>query len=1415
MENKKKMIASIRSKFLVIVLLVTFVAMTAHEKFDTYRLTTHDGLSSNTVFDIWQDPKGFMWFATKNGISRYDSYSMVNFTRYFNAAKLAGDLAENLLWYAHDANYHAIDLQTYKYIDYEQADSAVTFTKSVLGHRGLWVYDYAQGARFIWRKRNHLAYRDYNFRNKKLKSNNVRSISVDKNGTAWLSTSDGIYRVDTLGNLSCLQPHVDSPKNILLDNKVYFLDKKQNIRVFNLDGRIVSSVPVPSIILSLSSVNDVFSWQGMLVFCSKDGLLSFCPKNRKIASLGSQYQIKEGIVLDQMNGNCFVQDKDFNLWAFTNTGRIEKLSLIPNSKFTHERHRKYMFHAMKNGKIAISTFGNGLFVYQPKDGSWEHFTADDSSPLITSNYLGCVFVDRQDAIWLNESFLGLSYISKSQTPDVSFALTGTGNRGDWSNSICMVAPTKDGDAMVGTRDNKLYRLDAKTQSLSFLKNLNAPAYCYYEDAQGHQWLGTRGGGLYVDGVRYATDEKVNKVPCNDFYRFVSDKQGHIWIATPNDGLLQTRYVKGKTLKFKQYLKRNFNESYVSDLDVDQHGNLWVATVNGLYMLPAKTPHVTDQSFVIYNPARKNYPNDCVMLVKCTSDGFIWTSSTGKGICRSHLAQNGKTLETQCLTTQEGLANNNVNAFVDDLHGNLWVSTDDGLSVIKKKNFSARLYPLESTAEQNITVGRCGALLADKTVAFGTLYGVALVNTLAYVGKMDYVIAPYVTDLKVNGKSILSDGVQAVFKDGMELSHTQNSLTFCISNFDFEAHHQNLYQYYLEGIDQTWRLPTTSNVAEYGNLRPGTYTLHMRTLGEDKQVSKETTFRVVILQPWYNTWVAWLFYLAVLAFMAWYVWQNWKEKFDLRQQMKLEKQLTDFRINFFTHITHEFRTPLAIIQNAVDKIVSPDGTQLSRTHVQTAKRGTRRLLRLVNQLMEFRRISTQNIRLEVEKGNLVAFVRDIYQDFWVVAKQKEQIITFMPFERNYEMLFDKHIVETVVYNLLSNAVKYTPTKGIITLKIKVVDDNLHIFCEDNGPGIEKKQKEELFQPFMHGYVSQGGMGIGLYTAHEMALKHHGNLCLLDRDGGQSGCLFDFQLPLEEGVYAADEYRTSQAITVAQKEEKQAEMIINELKVEALNNLRIAIIEDDPDMMAQMKTELGTFFKIDAYMDGNSGYEGVCANRPALIVCDVMLPDMSGYEIVRKLKQSEEFFDMPVIMLTALDDDNHKLKGYEAGADDYMVKPCNFRLLVARIVQLITWYRKFKPSEKEVTKAVQPVQKLETTIVKEGGKEEKIITSVADRNFINKMQAIVAQHIGEKDFTIDQLASQLCMGRTKFYGKVKDLLGVSPNKYISNERMRIAGELILEGELTIAEVGYRVGIIDPSYFNKCFKAYYGCVPSKYGK
>ena len=348
----------------------------------------------------------------------------------------------------------------------------------------------------------------------------------------------------------------------------------------------------------------------------------------------------------------------------------------------------------------------------------------------------------------------------------------------------------------------------------------------------------------------------------------------------------------------------------------------------------------------------------------------------------------------------------------------------------------------------------------------------------------------VTDLLVNGISvyealdttILSQPLQST--DKITLSHNQNSLTIHFSSFAYSNIQAQLYQYYMEGVDHQWRPVTAIPRAEYSNLAPGTYVFHVRTVTQNA-VGAERTLTIHISEPWYNTWWAWTFYLALFAAVILYVYRNGRERLRLHQQMKMEKQLTEMRTSFFTHVTHEFRTPLAVLSYAVENIAKPE--RPSRKDIQTAQRGIHRLMRLVNQFLEFRRLSTGNIRLQVECHDIIAFLRDIYQDLWGMATQKHLNYNFSAFAKSFTVAFDPQAVETIVYNLLSNAVKYTPEKGNVTFTIRQDNDAhlLVITVEDDGPGLSTDQQQRVFHPYMSGYISHNGMGIGLYTAYNMA------------------------------------------------------------------------------------------------------------------------------------------------------------------------------------------------------------------------------------------------------------------------------------------------------------------------------------------
>lgn len=647
----------------------------------------------------------------------------------------------------------------------------------------------------------------------------------------------------------------------------------------------------------------------------------------------------------------------------------------------------------------------------------------------------------------------------------------------------------------------------------------------------------------------------------------------------------------------------------------------------------------------------------------------------------------------------------------------------------------------------------------------------------------------ITDLAINGISIYeAENEQFLTKAlnytrEISLPHDKNSLNIHFSNFDYPHIQNAMYQYYLEGIDKTWRPMTCINHAEFSDLNPGSYTLHIRTRIGSNQWSEENLLHITICQPWYNTVWAWCIYLLIICGAGVLYYRSWRRNFELNQQIALEKQMSDFRINFFTHISHEFRTPLAIIQSAVEKMMTKGEGYTSKNNINTLSRGTKRLQRLINQLMEFRKINTGNMKLNIEKGEIIGFVRAIYNDLYTVAKQKDVTMNFTPWTSNHEMLFDQEKVETIVYNLLSNAVKYTPDKGIISVKLYLENNIVFFSVEDNGPGIKPERKADLFKPFMHGYASKGGMGIGLYTAHQMAEIHKGSLTY-ERSLDLGGSRFCLALPNDAGKYQPEDIIEKKALDDHSIDKDEIEMIVKEMTPKAINNVTVMVIEDDPDMLDQIKSELSVYFHVETFMNGKTGYENIRKIKPALLISDIQLPEM----IARAL----QFVAME---LKAKQKAEEKAQQEKALGQETTLKE-NAPL------------EKAEQSSCGKAILVKPVKELKKN-------EPTLLMSTLDKKFKDKLEAIVAQHIGDNNFNVDRLAELLSLGRTTVYNRTKSIMGVSPNIYIQNERLRIAAKLLLEGEYTVSEISEKVGFSDSTYFYKCFKNKFGIAPSKYGK
>ena len=1405
-------------------------------------LSAKDGLSSNQVYDILQDKRGYLWFATTNGISRYDGYSFLNFNvlnsplpKQVQASmgRINYDSKNDLLW-ATTSNFHiaCYSMQGTRFLDYTgKGDYQRQYMHFRFDDGITWLYDKNEGIRRIEYAKGQFVCTDFNRQNGHAFADGITSLYLDARHHAWVISKDGLYCLS--GNQAQLKVKGKVVTGQRVDDKMAFFTNRGVFYLFDAQGKLLRKKDMKSLFpgnfaVDVKKSRASICWNHKWILFTDKATFSLDIQTMEVTK-PADWQMQDALLIEQSHGCSFVSSKKGDLIIFSPQGIYRRINLLEGVKDQGNRSRKYGIFAMSASRYVIVSYGNGAFVYDINMGVLDHIKVRDERHLIHSDFLTSALVDRNGNIWISQDEGGVVCISKSFNSFMSYLYPSSSLQvGGNNNAVIRILYDARGIPHLVCKNKRKYPLLTPNLSIGAPSDIPYGIYTSFKDSKGHFWEGTRGGGLYVDGKLCLEKGRGDEITINDIYCIAEDKMGRIWLATirsaTDGGVMLTRYQGDVPLDVQRFLFTDPSQNSIHYFCMDSRGLLWLATSGGLSFVDTREKNVSLKSFQRFYMANGKFPCNDLIAVRCTSRGDIWVGGIGSGLIRCRYDAMKDELTYTQYTTENGLGSDNVYSILEDPSGNIWAGTENGLARVDIRTGRIDNNVLNDDVQSNSYQENSALRLSDGRLLFGTNNGMVAVDPYgASIARVATTLTPTITDVIIDGQSVYRmddiEGMPSSWKC-LNLKNNQNSITISFSNFDYAELGSSVYQYYLEGVDKGWNSVTNKNSVSYNALQPGDYVFHLRSMGRGNKWSNERTLKIHICEPWYNMWYSWLVYLLVVATVGYYVVRNRKEKFQLNQRMKMEKQVNDFRINFFTHVTHEFRTPLAIIQSAVSKIMDEKTGAVSRASVQTAVRGTERLSRLVTQLMEFRKISSDGLRLQVLAGvDIVGFVRNIYQDFWYAAKQKDIVMNFQIFEKKHEMTCDRHIIETVVYNLLSNAVKYTPARGEVTVRMEAdeVRNVLRIIVSDSGSGISEEQQKSLFQPFMHGYVSQGGMGIGLYVAKMMAETHHGSLAYRKSEK-LGGAEFIFCIPLGDDGYTSKDYLDTMALADNQTTEKDELQLedIREMLPEALNNVTVAVIEDDPDMLDQIRTELAVFFKVVTYCNGKQGLEGVKTDRPALLVCDVMLPDMNGYDIVRQIKSLPDGYTLPVVMLTALNDEKHQIKGYKAGADDYMVKPCNFNLLVARIIQLITWSQNL-PKAADLVKTETGESSVNSAVKNKSLKAPaaQIVEGVVDKNVLKNFEAFVAQHLSDSNFTIDSLTEMMHMGRTKLYGKVKELTGETPNKYIMRQRMMKAAELLLTGDYNVTDVCYKVGLEDISYFNKCFKSYYGVSPSKYGK
>lgn len=1344
------------------------------------RVTIQEGLPSNVVSDMQQDQKGFLWFSTYNGLARYNGNVV---TTYFDSdstgvsaligrtKKALEDVTYKKLWvYSSSERLTCLNMVDGKEEKYCQEVEKLHFTKWKLVFDGMfWLWGAKDGAMLVdYRSGSFLTRR---FAQAEIGSSQVPLIdSLDKDNVV-LCTTDKVFLYSE-GRLSCIAKGMRMSRTRPFHHKMLMVSEKGDVYVLR-QGKLQRFSHVAYVDGEVAT-GDLLLGNRWILFTNRRSF-SIDVRTGEVSECEGEWLIPNGRVLTDNKGRKWIYNKT-GVLRLVRQNKLVPLILFPQQTTNYIDHERFHIVEDNHGLIWISTYGKGLFVFNQDLTQSQHFVADKlgESP-IASNYLLGIIADRHDGVWVSSEYGGVSHIQVMDKGVERIYPNGEGNM-DFSNVVRMVKKMNDGTVMVGTRAGSLYHYSADMSQVLGKSHFDSNVYGIVQMPNGETWIGTRGKGIY--GAK-GLDFKDRNVFC-----MASDAKHRMWIGTFGKGLSLV-YPRKDGYGVKTFFADSVGLNEVRCMVIDKHGVLWCGTSGGLIRIPV-------DEFVKDASRYKTYVRDYeIRDVIVDRQGRLWLSASGDGLVQVEPGDGETEPKFHVFNTSNGLVNNLVQSVVDTPDGNLWISTQQGVTAWNARKKSFENYMFSRNPMGNVYNENSAVCLDDGRVVLGGNYGLTIIqpSRLSHVsGLTDVVFTSY------------------PYSDEITLTYEQRSPNIHFSTLDYSDVRNVKYTYRLEGFDQAWSQPSSTPWAAYQKLPAGKYLLHVKACTSDGTWGKESTLVIRIKPPFYLTsWAIMIYVLLVLGVIILVV-KFVHDKNVLRNRIRLEQELTRYKLVFFTNIAHEFRTPLTLMQGSLEKekrIMKANRwqTELEKT-IRVMDKSVQRMLRLIDQLLEFRKMQAGKLKLSLQETDAVMFVKGICRMFDDAAESKEIAYSFESSEPAYAMFLDQQMIDKVVFNLLSNAFKYTPAKGTISVSLSFTDV-MTIRVADTGVGIPQEKREQLFSRFMQSSYTGESFGIGLHLTHELVRTHHGEITYQENEGG--GSVFVVTIPLQKDCYEASDFLVKdspilKADLVKERdgqEEKTTDAVPSAPPSAPLNRRTILLIEDDNDVREFLLSELESCFDLKVASDGKAGIAMAKELDVDLIVSDVMMPGMNGFELTKRLKNSFETSHIPIILLTALSTDENVLEGTESGADAYITKPFSPQLLMARILQLL--------NQREILR-----QKF--------GKEPQEIRSAMlsneqDSLFVKRLDSIVYSRLGEQDLSVDKVAGLLHLGRTIFYKKVRGTTGYTPNEYIRVIRLRKAAELLKEGEKNVSEVAYAVGFDNPYYFSKCFKEQFGMPPSQY--
>lgn len=1355
--------------------LLSILQLTA-QSHSVKKLGIEQGLSNNYVVSITQDKQGFLWFATEEGLNKFDGTRFITYYKNdlpHNNQGITGnelnrvyaDSKRPIIWIATQRdglNAYNYDEQTFTAYQHnpENPHSLITndvtdISPSTQNDDGLWVSTYYRGIEYL------------NINNGQFTHYNRSTVPSLPSNQTWTVLDGG-------------------------DNNLYIGHVGSGFSIFSLKDKSVKNFQ--------NETGNPTSLPGNDVFCIiKDA--------------------NGNIWLGTNNGLALYNAANENFITFRNNKNDKYATLCSRILSIRQLKDNRLWIASELNGIAILNLKQGMFL-SPEELSIEYIQEGDDSRSLSNASARCIFQDSFDNIWIGTWGGGINFISSKPPLFTTLSYSPILNNENSLNnkvasSLCM---DRQGRIWIGTDGGGINVFEGEKRIAIYKKESgDIPSnfiLASLQDSKGNLWFGSYQGGISYYDSRNRRFRSISLMGQSnlDVRTIYEDAQHNIWVGY-SGGIVVLNPLTMKIIQHYNTDNSELHSDFIRSIAQDEKGRFWIGTFGdglGIY-----TPNL--QKIKTFTQ-RDGFCSNTINQIIQDKQKRMWIG-TGEGlVCFLSTDE----LNYKTYQRKDGLINTNICAITEDKKGNIWFSNNKGISCYVTNKGCFYNYDHSDDVPAGSFSSSCVTQSKNGQIYFGSINGVCCFNPDITMNEQP-APAAVVTEMKILGRLSNLENNDMIINlskgQNVELSHAQNSfgLTFNVQNYSLV--NQVEYVYMLKGLENSWYTVNENNSVTFRNIPPGKYEFLIKArIHNQKWPEEATSLTIRINPPLWLTWWAKLIYILVSISITYLILHAYKKKLDLESLYTLEKknheqeqELNQERLRFYTNITHELRTPLTLILGPLEdmqKEASLPAKQAQKLSV--IHQSALRLLNLINQILEFRKTETQNKKLCVSKGNIAPLIYEIGLKYKELNQNTKIDFRIQIEKEEMFLFFDKEIITIVLDNLISNAIKYTE-QGCVTLSLHQTMRNEVAYTEikvsDTGYGISAEALPHIFDRYYQESSKHqaSGTGIGLALVKNLVTLHEGEIRAESIQN--EGSTFYISL-LTDNIYP-NALHADSTEPVQEEMNQNTELEYSQEATLDTSKPILLIVEDNEEIQKYIVESFTDSFEVITANNGEEGKQQALSRIPDIVVSDIMMPVMDGITLCKQLKDDVRTSHIPIILLTAKDSLQDKEEGYEVGADSYLTKPFSASLLRSRINNLLDSRKKL----------VAQFQAQSTPGSQIDLSEKRIVIAEAlsklDNEFIEKITLLIEENLSSEKIDINYLSDKMCMSGSTLYRKMKALTGLSTNEYIRKVKMENAERLLLEGKFNISEIAYKVGMNSTGYFRQCFKEEFGLSPSDYLK